>query len=262
MISFIDRIASATTCPPFSATSRDPIASWLACRALSAFCFTVPVISSSEAAVSSRLDACSCAPDDSCSDAAESCTEALAALFAELLTSCSAARMPSTARLSAAAIRPISSVVSSSSFRVKSPSATPSSTSPAWPSGRAISPATKRPTPIASATAPAIRATTKRRERENTASAFSVAFFMTSSFMPTTFSICSSTWTVVASPSMWTAWASGPLLSLASSMIRSSLAIIVLASRSISAVAALTSGTTSFSLNSSMCFSNVACRFL
>ena len=85
---------------------------------------------------------------------------------------------------------------------------------------------------------------------------------MTSSFMATTFSICSSTWTVVASDSKRSAWASGPLLSLASSMIRSSLAIIFLASFSISAVAALTSGTTSFSLNSSTCFSNVACCFL
>ena len=79
LISSIAPTACATTCPPFSATSRDPIASWLACRALSAFCFTVAVISSSDAAVSSRLDACSCAPDDSCSDAAESCREALAA---------------------------------------------------------------------------------------------------------------------------------------------------------------------------------------
>jgi hypothetical protein len=39
--------------------SRAPAANWLACCAFSAFCFTVAVNSSIDAAVSSRLAACS-----------------------------------------------------------------------------------------------------------------------------------------------------------------------------------------------------------
>jgi hypothetical protein len=79
LISCMALTAAVTTCPPFSAASRDPTASWLACFALSAFCLADPVISSSDAAVSSRLDACSWAPEDSCSDPAASCCEAAAA---------------------------------------------------------------------------------------------------------------------------------------------------------------------------------------
>jgi len=48
-----------TTAPPLPATSDAPMASWLACLALSAFCLTVEVISSMLLAVSSRLLACS-----------------------------------------------------------------------------------------------------------------------------------------------------------------------------------------------------------
>ncbi len=44
--------------PPCDATRAAPMASWLAWRALSAFCLTVEVSSSIEAAVSSRLAAC------------------------------------------------------------------------------------------------------------------------------------------------------------------------------------------------------------
>ncbi len=47
-----------TTSPPWVATAAAPTASWLAWRACSAFCLTVAVSSSSEAAVSSRLAAC------------------------------------------------------------------------------------------------------------------------------------------------------------------------------------------------------------
>lgn len=75
LISSIAPTAVFTTWPPFSATSRAPCASCAACAALSAFCFTAEVISSSEAAVSSRLDACSCAPLEISSVAADSCLE-------------------------------------------------------------------------------------------------------------------------------------------------------------------------------------------
>ncbi|MCW0461631.1 hypothetical protein NB717_002699 [Xanthomonas sacchari] len=47
-----------TTWPPCEATAAAPVASWLAWRACSAFCLTVEVSSSIEAAVSSRLAAC------------------------------------------------------------------------------------------------------------------------------------------------------------------------------------------------------------
>ncbi len=47
-----------TTSPPCEATPCAPMASWLAWRACSAFCFTVEVSSSIDAAVSSRFAAC------------------------------------------------------------------------------------------------------------------------------------------------------------------------------------------------------------
>ncbi|MCW0448845.1 hypothetical protein NB706_001679 [Xanthomonas sacchari] len=47
-----------TTLPPCEATAAAPTANWLAWRACSAFCFTVEVSSSIDAAVSSRLAAC------------------------------------------------------------------------------------------------------------------------------------------------------------------------------------------------------------
>ncbi|MCW0405832.1 hypothetical protein NB689_002989 [Xanthomonas sacchari] len=47
-----------TTSPPCEATAAAPAASWLAWRAYSAFCLTVEVSSSIEAAVRSRLAAC------------------------------------------------------------------------------------------------------------------------------------------------------------------------------------------------------------
>ena len=59
LISDIASTARCTTSPPFSAWSRAAEASWLASRALSAFCLTVEVISSILDAVSSRLEACS-----------------------------------------------------------------------------------------------------------------------------------------------------------------------------------------------------------
>jgi hypothetical protein len=51
--------ACATTAPPRLATSRVPLANWLACCAFSAFYFTVAEICSIEADVCSRLAACS-----------------------------------------------------------------------------------------------------------------------------------------------------------------------------------------------------------
>ena len=50
---------SSTACPPLTAMSEAFAASWLACLAFSAFCFTVEVSSSMLEAVSSRLEACS-----------------------------------------------------------------------------------------------------------------------------------------------------------------------------------------------------------
>jgi hypothetical protein len=97
LISLIAATAEATTCPPFSADSRDPAASWLACRAFSAFCFTVDVISSRLAAVSSRLEACSCAPLATSSDAVANSWAAEETLPDASLTSNSASRIPCTA---------------------------------------------------------------------------------------------------------------------------------------------------------------------
>ncbi|MNQ86082.1 hypothetical protein D3C85_1012660 [compost metagenome] len=55
-----------TTAPPFTATSEAETASWFACSALSAFCFTVEVSSSIDAAVcSSELACCSVREDRS-----------------------------------------------------------------------------------------------------------------------------------------------------------------------------------------------------
>src|SRR5882757_2471086 len=51
--------ALATTWPPRSATSRVPLADWLACWAFSAFFFTVTEMCSIEAVVSARLAPCS-----------------------------------------------------------------------------------------------------------------------------------------------------------------------------------------------------------
>jgi len=48
-----------TTSPPLIATVEAPSASWLACLALSAFCFTVEPSCSIDAAVSSSALACS-----------------------------------------------------------------------------------------------------------------------------------------------------------------------------------------------------------
>ena len=57
LISAMAAIAPETTSWPFSADSREPVASWLACLALSALCLTVAVICSRLAEVSSRLEA-------------------------------------------------------------------------------------------------------------------------------------------------------------------------------------------------------------
>ena len=60
LIELMVSTTSATTLPPLPATSAADCASWLACRALSAFCLTVPVSSSIEAAVCSSELACAC----------------------------------------------------------------------------------------------------------------------------------------------------------------------------------------------------------
>ena len=77
--------ASFTTVPPCSAESRALTAIWFACRALSAFCLTVEVISSRAAAVSSREEACSWAPEESCPLPAASCWAADAVCCAACL---------------------------------------------------------------------------------------------------------------------------------------------------------------------------------
>jgi hypothetical protein len=63
---------------PSLADSRASSATLSARSALSAFCFTVLVISSIEAAVSSSELACSCADEDNCSAAELSSMEPLA----------------------------------------------------------------------------------------------------------------------------------------------------------------------------------------
>ncbi len=59
LIPFIVSTTWPTTVPPLTATVEAPWANWLACLALSAFCFTVAPSCSIEAAVSSSADACS-----------------------------------------------------------------------------------------------------------------------------------------------------------------------------------------------------------
>ncbi|MCW0423362.1 hypothetical protein NB713_001305 [Xanthomonas sacchari] len=89
---------SSTARPPFSATSPVLSTSWLAWRALSAFCFTVDVSSSIEAAVSSRLAAwCSVRTDRSLLP--------LAISLAAVLIEPTARWMPCTMPVSCSAVR-------------------------------------------------------------------------------------------------------------------------------------------------------------
>ena len=106
VISVIAETADSTTCPPRSAAWRAPLASCAACRALSAFCFTVELISSRLAAVSSRLAACSWAPllIDSALEA--SCEAADQTSIDTSWTPASVVCIASSDRLSAAAICP------------------------------------------------------------------------------------------------------------------------------------------------------------
>ncbi len=91
-----------TTSPPCEATEAAPTASWLAWRACSAFCFTVEVNSSIEAAVSSRLAACcSVRRDRSSLPAAISLAAALMLIAAlwmppTMVDSCSAVALASS----------------------------------------------------------------------------------------------------------------------------------------------------------------------
>ena len=71
-----------TTSPPFTATPLAPSASWFACRALSAFCLTVALSCSSDAAVSSSADACCSVRSDRSLLPAAICAEAVARLSA------------------------------------------------------------------------------------------------------------------------------------------------------------------------------------
>src|SRR3990172_6426401 len=152
----MDATAAETTSCPLSAASREPSASWLACRALSAFCFTVTVISSREAAVSSREEAWAWAPSDRRCAAAVSCTEADAtspepsltrrimswSIPAKALTDCASCQICPRLRTSIRAVR--------------SPSArslwtwTVSATAPITPRRRAIATGTMatRKTPV------------------------------------------------------------------------------------------------------------------
>src|SRR3990167_3219711 len=78
LIASMDRLTDEDVTTPSCAASRASSATLSARRALSAFCFTVLVISSMDAAVSSSELACFCADEDNCSAAELSSWEPLA----------------------------------------------------------------------------------------------------------------------------------------------------------------------------------------
>ncbi|CUJ36477.1 Uncharacterised protein [Achromobacter sp. 2789STDY5608633] len=114
---------SATAEPPRSATSDALAASWLAWRALSAFCLTVEASCSIEAAVSSSEAACcSVRLDRSVLPAAISCEPVLISSTPRRTEDTVRVRL-SCMRLSAANSWPISLVLRTSTRAVRSPPA-------------------------------------------------------------------------------------------------------------------------------------------
>ncbi|MNQ08466.1 hypothetical protein D3C85_212650 [compost metagenome] len=127
-----------TTAPPFTATSEAETASWFACRALSAFCFTVEVSSSIDAAVCSSELACSSVRDDRSWLPEAICPEAVAMVSVPVRTSPTTFARLAFMSFSACISCPVSSRLSTRMFALRSPAATVSATSSAWPSGRTM----------------------------------------------------------------------------------------------------------------------------
>ncbi|CAB3923996.1 hypothetical protein LMG1864_05651 [Achromobacter ruhlandii] len=127
---------SATAEPPRSATSEALAASWLAWRALSAFCLTVEASSSIDAAVSSREAACcSVRLDRSVLPAEISRAPTLISSTPRRTVATVRARL-SCMRLTAAIKAPISLLECTSTRVVRSPPAMRSKLSPTTRSGR------------------------------------------------------------------------------------------------------------------------------
>jgi hypothetical protein len=119
-----------TTVPPFSATDDADTASWLAWRALSAFCFTVEVSSSIDDAVSSSELACdSVRADRSALPEAISC-EAVEISSVPVRTSPTVLARLSFMSLSACSSSLVSSLPSTTTCEVSSPAATFCATPP------------------------------------------------------------------------------------------------------------------------------------
>ncbi len=117
-----------TTSPPRAATLEAALASWLACWALSALVRTVPAISSTAAAVSSRLEACSSVRPLRSVLPWAICVEAVATESAPMRTVCTMVERPSIIWARACCISPISSRRSWRTDWVRSPPATALST--------------------------------------------------------------------------------------------------------------------------------------
>jgi hypothetical protein len=115
---------SATTLPPLTATLEADTASWLAWRALSAFCLTVLVSSSIDAAVSSRELACSSVRDDKSWLPAAIWLDAVAMVSVPWRTSPTTLARLSFMSLSACISWPVSSLLLTSMSLVRSPAAT------------------------------------------------------------------------------------------------------------------------------------------
>ncbi|MNK52352.1 hypothetical protein D3C87_712830 [compost metagenome] len=129
----------ATTCPPLLATPDADCAIWLAWRALSAFCLTVLVSSSIEAAVSSsELACCSVRDDRSWLPAAISDDDTFTDSLAVRIFTSTAAIL-SMKRLKAPAICASSSTPEASRRRVRSPSPEAMSSSASRTSSRRLS---------------------------------------------------------------------------------------------------------------------------
>ncbi|MNT01943.1 hypothetical protein D3C72_1364300 [compost metagenome] len=129
---------SATTAPPRLAIPAAAMASWLAWRALSAFCLTVLVSSSIDEAVSSSEPACCSVRDDRSRLPAAISDEAVAMLSVPLRTWLT---MPTRLLFilpRAVSSAPVSSFAVVATVCVRSPAATVSASASAWRSGRVM----------------------------------------------------------------------------------------------------------------------------
>ena len=128
LMPFIVWTTCATTWPPCAATSLAPRASWSACCALSAFCFTLHRSSSIDAAVCSSAEACSSVRDDRSLLPCAICVQAVATLWALPRTPPTTRTRPSRIDASDFINVATSSRPSAATCRVRSPAATDSAT--------------------------------------------------------------------------------------------------------------------------------------